>query len=282
MRATTVIVTAALLAVAAGRRGPGNEPAATLQIDTLQQAVGQALRALVDPDGRRRAEEAAAAKAQAEAQAAQRKQQIQQMEQAFQPAIRTELEMVRQTCGRLSPEDRRALLAASREAGRRVAEEWVGRQARGDGSSFDARERLHELIAAAVEGRAPPADVAAYGRETSARKARREEAARLVIVARLDEQLDLTEAQREAILADLRVGWQESWGQVLNDNGVMLNNRPVAPDFAAACVAPHLDADQQQAWQAWAQAASSRQVNLGQGMRFDGQGLQQADEWWSQ
>jgi hypothetical protein len=178
------------------------------------------------------------------------------------------------------------LREAARQAAAQVAQEWVGRQ--GDGrqgrptsGTFDARALLHQRIASAVESVVEPEAVAAYRRESAAREARREEAARIRIVAKVDEHLDLTAAQREAILADLRQRWQASWIRELFDNGgVVVNGQRPAPDYAAACITPHLDPKQQEAWAAWARAASGRQVNIAQGMRFDGQGLQQDDEWW--
>jgi len=254
-------------------------PAAELQLDILQRALGQGLEALFTPKANQG--DAAAAKAQADAQAAQQKQQMRQIEQMLQPAVRTELEIIRQACGDLPSAVRLKLREAARQAATQVAQEWVGRQGRPTGGTFDARALLHQRIAAAVEAAVEPEAVAAYRRESAAREARREEAARIRIVAKVDEHLDLTAAQREAILADLRQRWRAPWIRELFDNGgVVINGQRPAPDYAAVCITPHLDPKQQEAWAAWARAASGRQVNNGQGMRFDGQGLQQDDEWW--
>jgi ribosomal protein L9 len=258
-------------------------PAAELQLDILQRALGQGLEALFAPEAARRKaqDDAAAAKAQADAQAAQQKQQIRQIEQMLQPAVRTELEIIRQACGDLPSAVRTRLREAAQQASAQVAQEWVGRQGRPTGGTFDARVILHQRIAAAVEAAVEPEAVAAYRRDSAAREARREEAARIRIVAKVDEHLDLTDTQREAILADLRQRWQASWIRELFDNGgVVVNGQRPAPDYAAVCITPHLDPKQREAWTAWARAASGRQVNIAQGMRFDGQGLQQDDEWW--
>lgn len=263
-------------------------PAVELQLEIFQRALGQGIQALVDPDTARRQarDDAQAAQAQADAQAAQRKQQMRQIEQMLQPAVRTELEIIRQACGDLPSSVRARLRDAGQQAAARVAEEWVGQQDNGprggaSGGPFDVRVLLHERIAAAVEKAVEPEAFAAYRRESAAREARREEAARIRIVAKVDEHLDLTAAQREAILADLRRRWQTSWIRELFDNGgIVVNGQRPAPDYAAVCITPHLDAKQQEAWAAWARAASGRQFNVGQGMRFDGQGLQQDDEWW--
>lgn len=267
-----------VVAVPAARPGArAAEPAAPLQLEILQRALGDGLRALVDPAAARRDDQ----KARAEADAARRKQQAQQVEQMLQPVVRTELEQVRQSCGSLTPEARRIIAAAARDTAREVAMAWVGRQGRPDGESFDAREQLHAGIAQAVEALVDPEEFAAYRREAAARRSRREEAARVRIVAKVDEQLDLSADQREAILADLRNRWQPDWIRELQDaGGIVVNGHRPAPDFAGVCITPHLDAGQREAWSAWTRVAGSRHVNTGPTMRFEGHGLLQDDDWW--
>jgi hypothetical protein len=257
----------------------GDEAAGALQLEILQQALGDGLRALVDPANARREQQMA--RAQAEAEAVQQKQQAKQVEQMLQPVIRTELEQVRQSCGSLSPEARRTIAEAARETASEVAAVWVGRQERPNGASFDAREQLHAGIVKVVEPLADPLEFAAYRREAEARLVRRDEAARVRIVAKVDEQLDLTADQREAILVDLRNRWQPEWIRELHDTGgIVVNGHRPAPDYAGVCIAPHLDAEQREAWSAWTRVAGFRHVNVGPNMRFDGHGLQQDDEWW--
>ncbi len=121
---------------------------------------------------------------------------------------------------------------------------------------------------------------AAYDRENTSRVERRAEAARVRIVAKLDEQLDLAAAQREAILKDLRSNWEPDWVRELDDRGgLIVNNHRPAPDFAEACILPHLDAAQRQAWRVWCRAAGSRMVGRRIRWQFDGSGLP-PDRWW--
>jgi hypothetical protein len=264
---------------ACGVQARATEPAAELQLEMLQRALGDGLRALVDPAAVRREQQMV--QAQAEAEAVQRKQQAKQVEQMLQPVVRTELEQVRQSCGSLAPEARRAIAAAARETAREVAAAWVGRQGRPNGGTFDAREQLHAGIVKAVEPLADPAEFAAYRQEAAARLARRAAAARVRIVAKVDEHLELTADQREAILADLQRRWQPDWIRELHDTGgVVANGSRPAPDYAGVCITPHLDAAQREAWSAWTRVAGSRHVNAGSSMRFDGHGLQQDDDWW--
>lgn len=210
-------------------------------------------------------------------------QQARQMEQFFQPTLQTELEMIRRTCGGLAPEARRALHAAGREAVTRTAREFAARQLAGgvDRRTFDPRRGIRDPLAALLEKVADPAEFARYRREQELRDARRARAARVRIVAKLDRQLDLGAAQRAAIETDLERNWDPAWIRELDDHGgVIINNYRPAPDFADACIAPHLDAGQREEWERWRQAAGARVVGNNLGWNFDGQGLQQADDWW--
>lgn len=210
--------------------------------------------------------------------------QARQFEQFLQPLLRTELEVIRQACPALVPDARQKILEAGRQALRTIASEWAVRQARAGnaGGAADPRSRLQELLAPVVAKHAAAAEAAAYDRELTARRQRRAEAARIAIVSVLDGPLDLSAAQREAILGDLRGQWKDAWTRILNDSSrtVMINNRRPAPDFADACIVPHLDERQRDEWRSWSRAAGARAVLGHEGWRFDGQGLQRPDPWW--
>lgn len=210
-------------------------------------------------------------------------QQAKQMEQFFQPTLQTELEMIRQSCSGLSPQVRREILAAGRQAVSRTALEFAARQMNGnlDRREFDPRQSIRSPLAGLVKQHATAAELAAYEQEQAQRQKRREAAARIRIVAKLDRQLDLSAAQREAIAADLERNWQPSWICELDDQGGMvINNYRPAPDYAHASIAPHLDAAQRAEWTKWRQAAGTQMVGRQMGWNFDGQGLQQPDPWW--
>jgi hypothetical protein len=283
-RATRRSLVMALVLAATGGGGIHGQVDIDGITEQLQQAVGEALRGLVEPptDNTERDRRRAAALAEAKAEADKQRQQARQMEQLLQPPVRTELEMVRLACGELPLESRREILAAAEQAAATVAAEWVARQGRNAARPLDVRARLHELITATVEEKVDAAQSAAYRREQEARGGRRAEAARIRIVAKLDDQLELTAAQREAILTDLATRWKTSWLRELDDTGgAVINGYRPAPDYASECIEPHLDARQQEEWRAWMRSAGSRQVQFGTRIRFDGQGLQQADEWWT-
>ena len=219
----------------------------------------------------------------------QRKQireQAKNMEQALQPALRTELEMVRRSCGSLSPEARREVLAAGRAAVASTALTFATRQMKGglrrQPMAMDVRREIQEPLAKAVERHAPVSEFAAYQREQQLRWERRQRAARVAIVTKLDRQLDLAEAQRRAIEVDLEQHWEASWMRALDDHRVIMNNERPAPDYADACIAPHLDHRQQAEWRRWRKVAGFAVTGGHGSWNFDGQGLHQEDNWWKQ
>lgn len=223
------------------------------------------------------------AQAQLWQQRKQIRQQAKHLEQLFQPVLRTELEMIRQTCGTLAPESRQRVLAVGKAAVTQTALEFATRQMLGGQPRrpFDARRSIQEPLAKEVEPQVSAAEFAAYQREQRLRVERRGEAARVAIVAKLDRQLDLTAVQRGAIESDLEQRWDDAWLRELDDQGVVMNNYRPAPDYANGCIEPHLDESQQAEWQRWRRAAGIAVVGVHAGWNFDGQGLHQEDDWWT-
>lgn len=219
-----------------------------------------------------------------------KQQQLQlakQMEQMLQPALHGELEFIRSVCGDLGPEAKREIAAAAANAVREAAEQLAAAQRNRPGRpSMDLGRIFAERLDPVVEQRAPPAAVAVWRRERDARRERRAEAARLLILVKLDETLELTAAQREAILAALRDRWDDAWlCELQNPGGFVVNGHRPAPDYAAAAITPLLDERQQRAWGAWVRAAGWRHAGAGQylGRLFpDGPGLNGPDPWWGE
>jgi hypothetical protein len=223
------------------------------------------------------------AKAQAWQQRKQIRQQARHMEQTFQPALRTELEMIRRSCGSLSPEARKEILAVGRAAVTRTALDFATRQMQGGQPmrALDTRAGIQQPLEKALAKHASATEFAAYQSEQRARQGRRRAAARVAIVAKLDRQLDLTAEQRQAIEADLERRFEDSWLRELDDHGVIMNNYRPAPDYANACIEPHLDGSQVEEWQRWRKAAGTAVVGMHFGWNFDAQGLHQEDDWWT-
>lgn len=239
--------------------------------------------AVADAEDLQEAQEAQ--KAQAEVAAKQRQQQIaaqmQHMQQMFMPAVHAELELARQTCGSLPADARKKIRAACTDAlqafAKQMAEQGNGIPgARG----HDVRKLISKTLAAALKPHAKPEEFAAYEREQAARIARRNRTASVLIVSRVDCEIQLSQAQREKIEADLEDRWDVAWLDGLADVGMLINNRQPAPDFADKCIRPHLDDRQRAEWKTWCdQAGWARH-----GQRFfqHFQGLtMQPDPWWS-
>lgn len=217
------------------------------------------------------------------AQRQQLDQQAKQMERFFQPMLHAELELVRGCCGGLEPEARAKILAGGRTAVAATARSFAERQLKGQlgQDRFEPMEEVRRRIAEVVAEHASPDEVAAYRAALDERQRRQTEAERVAIVARLDRFLDLTAAQRAAIESDLERQWQPVWGEDIDRRGQMrVNNYPLAPDRAAAAIAPHLDAGQAAEWEKWCRMAPSRMAPNHFIWNFDGQGLQQLDAWW--
>jgi hypothetical protein len=211
------------------------------------------------------------------------RQQAVHMEQLFQPLLRTELEMIRQACPDLAPAARREVLAAGRAAVTKTALDMATRQMLGGQPRrvFDARRSIQAPIARALEPHAAEDEFAAYSREQQARLERRAAAARVAIIAKLDRRLELSAPQRQAIEDDLVRRWDDAWLRELDDNGMVINNERLAPDYANGCIEPHLDGQQKEAWQRWRRAAGVGVVGMHVGWNLDGSGLNQEDEWWT-
>lgn len=305
-----VVVCCGVAAAACARAdeaGPAAKPAADGKLEPLppasillERVMQESLedgpaRETLDDVMRRAAARDPAAVAAAEAAKRQQflRQQALQFESVLEPLLSVELTFARRACSSLSAAARREVLAAARQALREVAVRLARLQFEGDGGAaapFDVRRELHERVAAALAPRATAAELADYERAWQSRHTRREEAARIRIVAKLDGQLGLTAAQRREVLEDLRAHWQPGWIRELEDQGGLMNqDLPPAPDFADASIVPHLGPDQLEHWRQWRAANGSQsrprsavdwsELNVLQPAQRQGQ---QPDAWWRQ
>lgn len=211
-----------------------------------------------DPEAKQRDREAAA-KAQTD-QAVLR--QAGHLERMLMPALAVELECARRFCGSLPADDRVAVLAEGQRVVRELAERLARAQFglnRAAGGPVDVRLAVREALVRVLEPRASPQEFAAYVGDSRLREGRRAAAARLGIVASLDDQLGLTSPQRHALVDDLEANWQPGWTRAVeNSRDLTIDDVPPAPDFAAPWIEPHLDEDQQARWAAWRKKAGSQ------------------------
>jgi len=210
-------------------------------------------------------------------------QQAKHLQSLVMPTLQAELELVRKTCGSLPSEARKKIVAAGNAAVQTVARQVAERQMGGQGGgALDTKKVIRDAVAAVVKPHATAEEFAAYDRERAARIARRNRAARLLIVNKVDGELQLSQAQREKIEADLESRWDAAWQRELDDTGGMIiNNRPPAPDFADKCIAPHLDERQRADWKTWCEQAGWSRMGQQTGWNFDGMLGMQPDPWWS-
>jgi hypothetical protein len=209
-------------------------------------------------------------------------QQAKQLERMLDPVLASELEIIRIACDDLDPAARKVILKAGREARTKAARDMAQRQMQGrlGQDNFDPRKEIRSGLAVALRGVVKPEQFARYEQENEARAARQAHAAQLRIVARVDQQLDLSAVQREQIEKSIETQWKPEWIVGLADSG-LINDMPIAPDFAKDAIEPHLAPAQQTAWKTWCRSAGSSMM----GRRFftwnfDGQGIQGDDPWW--
>lgn len=211
------------------------------------------------------------------------RQHARQLEQVLQPALRTELDVIRRACGDLPREARQTVLAAGRAAVTKSALEVATLQMTGGDRRrlVEPRLRITDALAEALEPLAAPEAFAAYRHGQRLRQERREAAARVAIVSKLDRRLDLTAAQRGAIEADLTEHWDPEWVRELDDRGIIMNNERPCPDYAAACIEPHLREEQRADWARWRKAAGSAVIGIQGGVNLESLGLHVDDDWWT-
>lgn len=204
-----------------------------------------------------------------------------QLEPSFMAGLRAELELAHKTCGTLPAEARRKVVATGNEAVKTAVRQWAVWQLTGQQSAaIDPRVSIHEAVAREIKPHVAAEEFAAYEREWTALTARRNRAARMAIVMKLERSLGLSMTQCAAIEADLEKLWQADWQRELADQGnYLINGRRPAPDFADKAIAPHLDERQRAEWQTWRQQASSPQRGFGWNM--SNQSLE-PDPWWEQ
>ena len=220
---------------------------------------------------------------------AQRKQLREHAEQVLQPMLNAQLEVIRQTCGSLSLEQRSRIMAAGRSGVTQVAEGFAKRHKPDQGHNgnqnaeqpVDPRDIVQRALASALRLEASAEEMAAYLREEEFRLSRRTRAARQRIVAILDAELLLTRQQREEIMVDLRQKWDPTWIQVIryqpgNYNGYTA----IAPDCAEVCISPHLTTQQAVDWKIWRERAPSMQFHNDHVEGSRQPGMDHRDAWW--
>lgn len=243
----------------------------------------------------------------------QRREQIKHQaahwEQQFMKLLYGDLELIRSLCDDLPRESRRAIARTgekvAKEAALRVAElqfggrrppkpagnaiERIDPDAGGedaDTTTVDPVSLVSESLRKSLAERAGDETASAFAREIQARAERRRSATVHEIVAVLDTQLFLTEAQRGTIERALLDGWLDRMASATQ--GIhLVNGRRVFPAVLDDCVRPHLTEPQREQFliaprtvggdRAWHVQAWMRTVNLLNTMQ-----PVERDPWWFQ
>lgn len=265
--------TAALLALLAMPVAAGREPAIDVQVAKDVEAQNQ-----------RQADQQRAMVLKANA-AGIEQQAKQHWEPHLQIVLATHLDNVKRICPNLSPEARRAIAAAGKNAvqaaARQIAEMQFGARPQQPGTAIAS---ISTAVGAALEPFASPEALATYTDVEAERRGRLDRAAQQVTLVILDDRLMLSATQRDAIAADLQKQWQPGWSNVIN--GQVINNQIVAPDCADKSIAPHLDNRQRAEWKSWCEQAGGTRFGMHNAPVWPGQhgvdisGLK-ADPWWT-
>ena len=205
-------------------------------------------------------EEPAADDEPADAQAmlqAQLRAQVEMLAQSVRQQglaiLRRELSLVRQTCPSLGKQQRAIVLAAGRGAIDRAVNEQM--QAAGGGrrrpaKRTDVEAAIRAALTASVKANADDAELAAYEAEHRLREDRRKAAVVAVIVAEVDREAYLDDADREALAKTLVESYRERWRPAvtaLQQNGMAVPDESILPGLER-CVEKALGKERKDTW----------------------------------
>ena len=185
--------------------------------------------------------------------------------------LRRELSLVRQSCPSLEKQQRALVLEAGRGAVDRAVDEQI--QAAGGGRRRVAPKRggdleaaIRDALKAAVKANAAEAELAAYEGEHGLREERRKAAVVAALVAEVDREAYLDDAEREALAKGLTASYRERWRPAVS----MLQQGMVVPDESnlpglERCVEKALGKERKAQWVAAREEA--RKLAGGRGMQ---------------
>jgi hypothetical protein len=176
---------------------------------------------------------------------------IQQFSQQLRPGVVAEYHFVRTVCNP-SEEQRKVLAGDAGGVYKDVVLKYADMQQKMMQGQWvwntpqpEAAVLIEDGLAKAVKDHLPAEMAQKYQAEVDRRKADRRESAVLFFVSRLDQQLLLTDAQRDALSETLTKNWSDSWAQSLD---FFLNNDQFVPNIPDKFVTPGLSSTQRQIW----------------------------------
>lgn len=200
------------------------------------------------------AEEPADAQAMLQAQLrAQAEALAQNVRQQGLAILRRELSLVRQSCPSLEKQQRALVLEAGRGAIDRVVDEQMqaaGGRRRRPARPTDLEATVRDALKATVKANADDAELAAYEAEHRQREERRKAAVVAAIVAEVDREAYLDDAEREALARTLGESYRERWRPAvvaLQQQGMAVPDESILPGLER-CVEKALGKERKAAW----------------------------------
>ncbi len=169
---------------------------------------------------------------------------------SFRPILRVEFRLVKARC-KLTKDQRRSIALAGERALRATSRQYTEVQVKrrgprnvGDYPFPDPRAAIQQALAKAVKDAASGEEAAHYETEVSRQNAFRREAMILSLVARIDDDLCLSNEQREQVRQSLQTHWADSWSLPLE----MFQYLQTFPSIDDEVIVPHLTESQKVIW----------------------------------
>jgi hypothetical protein len=185
--------------------------------------------------------------------------------------LRRELSLVRQTCPSLERQQRSIVL----EAGRGAIDSCIDEQLRAAGEGrrrpakpIDPERAVREALAAAVKANAAETELAAYETEHRLREDRRKAAVVAALVAEVDREAYLDDAERQALAKSLNESYRERWRPAvaaLEQRGMVVPDESMLPGLER-CVEKALGKERKARWVAARDEARKLAGPMGQMM----------------
>lgn len=240
------------------------------------EADGPAAKPQAGAAGEPQVQEPADAQANLEAQLRGRAEMLaQNVRQQGLAILRRELSLVRQSCPSLEKQQRAFVLEAGRGAIDREVDELM--QAAGGGRRRVARKRdgdleatIRDALKTSVQVNATDTELAAYEAEHRLREERRKAAVVAALVAEVDREAYLDDAERKALADGLTASYRERWRPVvtaLQQSGMFVPDEGNLPGLER-CVEKALGKQRKDQWVAAREEA--RRLAGGQGVQHAG------------
>lgn len=189
------------------------------------------------------------------------------------PLVEVELSFAKRTC-KLSPQQLERAIAVARKTLDEFIRDHEQALGRVLGNPFlvvngqpqpvrqvASREELTAEVVRLVKSLLTPEQQTPYDDEIESRRRFHKQAVIENVVAKLDQELHLSERQRGSISATLDKNWDAKWAPKLN---FLIHAHANTPDIPEDFVLPHLGVEQQSAWRSMQRVANHVTIGMAQ------------------